>query len=213
MPTSIFIIEALEIVRKGLLSALSSFSEFAVVGDAATLEVALPNLLQSKPDLVILDVRQKLAESIEQLKSVLPTAHILVFSAVESATDVQEAIHLGASGYIDKEASLHELRAGMTAVMSHRVFISHGSHLRKIPRIAENPTGIDASTLSEREMVVVELLAEGLTNQEIAERLYLSVKTIETYRARIIKKYGLKTRASLFQFAKRIQSNRARSAG
>ena len=140
---------------------------------------------------------------------------ILAFSSNDGPDDAARTLKAGASGFLIKIAGLDEIAVALRAVHLGRVFVSHSHPTAFCPKPAapmtvetQKPstaarTASESPTqLSGREREVLSLLADGMTNKQAAERLFLSVKTVETYRARIMKKHGLRDRVDLVQFAR-----------
>ena len=143
---------------------------------------------------------------LRSLQERAPQARILVLTMHADEDYLREALRLGASGYVVKSAADQELLAAIRAVMRGGVYI-HPSMTRilleNLMPVNQSPTHDPWDDLSEREQQVIRRVALGYTNREIAEQLHLSVKTVETYRARAMEKLGLKTRAQLVQYAAR----------
>jgi two-component system response regulator NreC len=146
-------------------------------------------------------------QTIEQVVRMAPSARVLVLTMHDDAVYMQAALRAGASGYIVKKAADIELLTAIRAVHHGRTFVDltrpgeppPGAELGRVSR--DSPAGGHTKPLSQRETEVLQLLAQGHTNQEAADRLAVSVKTIEKHRKRLSDKLGLKTRAQLFRFA------------
>jgi len=138
-----------------------------------------------------------------RLRAAAPSAKVLVVTMHDDPAYVRSAIAMGAVGYINKSAADTELIHAIQAVMRGRVFIDAGDAARSAlipaPKRASGKSPVDA--LSEREREVLRQVARGYTNQQIAGEIGLSVKTVESYRARLMRKLGLKERADLVRVA------------
>jgi DNA-binding NarL/FixJ family response regulator len=197
---SVLIVDDHELLRVGLRARLEREPEIAVVGEAESAEraVAMARLLQ--PQLILLDLlmpRKSGYEALPELAEAAPGAKILVVSSQASPSAVRRALASGAAGYLPKRASDRELVAAI------RLLSNGGGYVE--PELGAKLVTPGSSSaldpLSERERDVVCLIALGYTNQEIAKKLFISVRTIDTHRAHIMSKLRLETRAELVMFA------------
>jgi two-component system, NarL family, response regulator NreC len=190
----VLIVDDHELLRAGLRSRLEGEHGIAVVGEADTAERAVSMARKLQPDLVLLDLllpRKSGIEVIPEIAHVAPEARVLIVSSQAAPSSVRRALSAGAAGYLPKRASDRELVAGGGGYVDPDL----GAKL-------VNPNSSPAlEPLSERERDVVHLLALGHTNQEIGEKLFISVRTVDTHRAHIMRKLQLETRAELVMFA------------
>jgi two-component system response regulator NreC len=157
-----------------------------------------------KPDVVLMDVVMPGPTGIEATPAVLneaPEAKVLVLSMQDDPRYVREAFSAGASGYVLKEAADAEVVDAVREVHGGGRYVHPTLGARLVAADAEERARADEDPLSDREREVLRLLALGHTNQEIAEMLYLSVRTVETHRAHIMQKLRLATRAELVRYA------------
>ncbi len=197
---SIVICDDHALVRAGLRSRLEREPDISVLGEAATAEQALATTRALHPDVVLLDLlmpRRSGYEVIPDLVLRAPGARVLVLSAQATPSWVRRALSAGAAGYLPKRASDRELVAAIRQVAGGDGYVDPdlGAKLvvdAALPALAP---------LSDRERDVLHLLALGYTNQEIAGRLFISVRTVDTHRAHIMLKLNLDTRAELVMFA------------
>lgn len=205
--TSVLIVDDHAVVRKGLRLMIESQSDLSVVGEAGTLAEAMQIAERTKPKIITLDLSMpgpSGVASVDRLRAAAPDARILVVTMHDDPAFVRSAVAMGASGFVSKSAADSELVAAIRAVARGRVFIdsaeraSLGSVLGLRP---DRPKTRPIDTLSEREREVLRDVARGHTNQQIADRVGLSVKTVESYRARLMKKLDLKDRADLVRLA------------
>jgi DNA-binding NarL/FixJ family response regulator len=197
---SVLIVDDHELLRAGLRSRLERESGIAVVGEADTAERAILLARRLQPDVILLDLllpRKSGYEAIPELADVAPQAKVLVISSQAAPSSVRRALSAGASGYLPKRSSDREL---VTAI---RFVADGGGYVEpELGAKLVNPTGSPAlEPFSERERDIVHLLALGYTNQEIAKKLFISVRTVDTHRAHIMRKLRLDTRAELVMFA------------
>lgn len=194
------------VLRSGLKMLLNAQEDMIVVGEATDGQQALNAVREHTPDLLILDLTMPKMDGLHvlhQLKRAFPAVRVLVLTMHEEEGYLRRALEAGAAGYCPKSAADAELISAIRAVMRGNVYI-HPSHakllLDKMLPITSELSSASAE-LSERERAVLKLVALGHTNQEIADQLSLSVKTVESYRARGMEKLGLASRAALVRYA------------
>lgn len=196
----VLIVDDHELLRAGLRSRLEPEAEISVVGEADTAERAVLMARRLQPDLIVLDLllpRKSGDEVIPELADVAPQARVLVVSSQASPSSVRRALSAGAAGYLPKRASDRELVAAIRLVAEGGGYVDPELGAKLV-----TPNGSPAlDPLSERERDIIQLLALGYTNQEIAAKLFISVRTVDTHRAHIMRKLQLDTRAELVMFA------------
>lgn len=206
--TRILIVDDHAMLRSGIKLLIGSQTDLEVVGEAGTLQDAIQLAPKVEPDVITLDLSMPGGAGVagvQRLRDAAPGAKILVLTMHDDPAYVRSAMAMGASGYVVKSAADTELISAIRAVARGRVFVDIQSNgpMRSVfePSApgADRPTPI--SSLSEREREVLVEVAKGYTNQQIADRVGLSVKTIESYRARLMQKLGLKDRADLMRLA------------
>jgi two-component system, NarL family, response regulator NreC len=200
----LLIIDDHQLVRSGLRRLLENEEDMAVEDEAGTAYDAVRLARLHKPDVVLLDVVMPGGsglDAIPEIKDAAPDARILALSMQDDPSYVRRAFATGASGYVLKEAADDELLAAVREVAEGGRYVD--PHLGARLAAADAAAAAEAADdpLSGREREVLRLLALGHTNQEIAQMLYLSVRTAETHRARIMQKLGLTTRAELVRYA------------
>lgn len=196
------------VLRSGLRLLLDAQPDFKVVGEASDGREALKLAADLKPDLILLDLTMpglSGMEALPALRKAAPAARVLILTMHDDEGYLKQALRNGASGYVLKKAADSELIAAARAVLRGEVYV-HPSMTKALledllpPASAVVPTD-PWEALTEREQEVLTLVALGHTSAEIASRLSLSPKTVETYRARGMEKLGLRSRAALVQFA------------
>jgi two-component system response regulator NreC len=192
------------LVRSGLRRLLESEQAFEVVGEASDADQAVEAVGHQHPDVLLLDVvmpgRSGIA-AIPDLLAVSPETRILVLSMQDDPSYVRQAFSAGAHGYLLKEAADAELVQAIQDVATGHRYVHPALGARLAAAEADAHDRAEADPLSEREHEVLHLLALGHTNQEIAKQLFISVRTAETHRARIMQKLRLSSRAELVRYA------------
>jgi two-component system response regulator NreC len=195
------------VLRAGLRLLLTNQNEFEVVGEAASGTETLTLAEQLQPDLILLDLNMPALGGLDALPALcklVPSARILILTMHDDPQYLRQALKHGASGYVLKKAADAELLSAMRAVLRGEVYV-HPSMTRILleDMLPESQLASEDlwDSLSEREREVLKMVALGHTSAEIAEQLNLSVKTVETYRARGMEKLGIRTRAALVKFA------------
>lgn len=196
------------VLRAGLTALLNAEADMTVVGEAGDGAASLPVVADRQPDVVLLDINMPNMgglEALGELRKVAPKSRVLILTMHDDQTYLRQALAQGAAGYVLKEAADTELLTAIRTVYHGGAFL-HPSHAQSL--LAPTPVATagqtnsnDLSLLSERELEVLKLIALGHANKEIAEMLFLSVKTVETYKTRIMEKLNLTSRAALVRFA------------
>jgi two-component system response regulator NreC len=186
---------------------IENHAEYEVVGEAGNGTDALHKARELKPDLILLDVNMPDMDGLTvlpKLRAESPQSRVLILTMHDDAAYLRRGLEAGASGYVLKNAVDQELLLAIRAVLRGETYI-HSAMTQKLVNILNTPREPEQSdpwaALSEREFEVMRLVALGYTNGEIAEELFLSVKTVETYRSRGMEKLNLETRAQLVQSA------------
>ena len=198
------------VLRAGLKLLIGAEPDMDVVGEAADGPETIGRAQATAPQVVLLDLSMPgagSAQTIGELVRLSPSPRVLVLTMHDDPASMQAALLAGASGYIVKKAADLELLMAIRLVHRGRTFVDltrpgerqPGQQVRRVSR--DSPAAGQPRPLSQREAEVLRLLAQGHTNQEAADQLAVSVKTIETHRKRLSDKLGLKSRAQLFRFA------------
>ena len=206
-PLRILLVDDHRILREGLCALLTREPGFAVVGQLGDGDGTLKTVRREPPDLVVLDVHLPDMNGIEvarRILAVFPEVKVIMLTSDHSHESVHEALLAGVSGYVIKENASEELVQAIRAVVAGQLFLCPevstdiiASYRRgQLPNIA--PPGPPLST---REREVLKLLAGGLRTKEIAERIGISAKTVETYRHRLMEKLQLTSVAELTRYA------------
>jgi two-component system, NarL family, response regulator NreC len=192
------------LVRSGLRRLLESEAVFDVVGEASDAEEAVTGIAELQPDVLLLDVVMPGRSGIDalgDLRAASPATRVLVLSMQDDPSYVRQAFAAGADGYLVKEAADADLVQAIQDVANGHRYVHPSLGARLATLDAEAHERAEADPLSGREHEVLRLLALGHTNQEIAKLLFISVRTAESHRARIMQKLHLSSRAELVRYA------------
>jgi DNA-binding NarL/FixJ family response regulator len=196
-----------ELIRRGLMAELSDRAEWTIVAEAANGRQAVKLAAELAPDIAILDLTMPELNGLDatrEIRAATPDTRILIVTAHESEQLVREVLDAGAMGYVLKSDAGRALLQAVDALLDGRpYFTSRIAHmvLEGYLRSGAAPGGEEAATLSPRERQIVQLLAEGQSNKEVARTLNVSVKTVETHRSNIMRKMGFGSLADLVRYA------------
>ena len=206
MSISVFLVDDHTIVRDGLRSLLEAHGDMKIVGEAANGRDAVKAVRKIQPDVVIMDILMadlNGIEATEQICREYPATRVLVLSMQSSSESILRALRAGARGYLFKESAGRELIQAIHAV--------HAGHRYLSAKVSDQVVGAclkqeeefrdPLSVLSQREREVLQLVVEGKTSAEIADILFLSAKTIETYRSRLMQKLRIRDIPGLIKLA------------
>jgi DNA-binding NarL/FixJ family response regulator len=192
------------IVRSGIRLLLDNQPDMEVVAEASDGVEAIDEALSSRPDLCILDVgmpRMTGLQATREIRSHLPDARVLILSMHDDENYLFEALHAGASGYVLKREADQDLVNAIRAVARGEAFLTNAAERSIIRRWMDDGAVGPAVPLTPREEEVVKLIAEAYTNAQIAGILHLSEKTIESHRANVLRKLGMRDRVELVRYA------------
>ena len=201
----VFIVDDHPLVRRGLMSLVTDEPGLQVCGEIRTMQGALTQILQERPDLVIVDLSLKDGHGLDLIKQVRDGNSVirtLALSIHDASIFAERALQAGAAGYLNKCCANEELALAIRQVLAGRIYLSAVDSERLLRRVSQGETSTtDVDKLSDRELAVFQRIGEGLTTRQIAEQLTLSHKTVETHRERIKKKLGLTNSATLMRRA------------
>jgi DNA-binding NarL/FixJ family response regulator len=196
----VLLVDDHQLLRAGLRSRLEGERDIAVVGEADSAETAVVMARSVQPELVLLDLllpRKSGYDAIPELSAVAPNAKILIVSSLAAPSAVRQALSAGADGYLPKRSSDRQLLDAIRQIAGGSGYVDPELGA-KLVNPDDSP---ELAPLSERERDILHLLALGYTNQEIANKLFISVRTVDTHRAHVMQKLGIETRAELVMFA------------
>ncbi|APV44352.1 DNA-binding response regulator, NarL/FixJ family [Dehalogenimonas formicexedens] len=211
--TRILIVDDHAIVRSGLTSILAGEDKMHIIGEAADGNEAITKATALQPDVILLDILMPRCTGLEALPVIrekAPAARILMLTVSAEEKDLFTALKYGAQGYLLKGSGITEVVSAIRRVASGEVILSPqmaGSLVSEFRQRQANKEDID---LSPREMEVLKLVGDGLTNSEIAEKMFLGESTVRTYLSRLLDKLQLRNRAAAVAYATRrgLSSNK-----
>jgi DNA-binding NarL/FixJ family response regulator len=196
----ILLVDDHQLIRSSLRTRLDREPDLMTVGEADTVPQAVRKARALRPDVMLLDLvlpRRSGSDAIPELLEVAPSTRILVVSSLAQPTSVRRALAAGAHGYVPKRASDTELIQAIHRIAAGERYVD--PELGAALVVGDGVPALEP--ISDRERDVLPLLALGYTNQEIGKKLYISVRTVDTHRAHIMRKLELATRAELVLFA------------
>ncbi len=203
----IVIVDDHPIVRQGLAQLIEQEDDLHICGQAEDAHEAIRAIRELNPDLVIVDISLRTSSGIDLIKDIkaqFPALPVLTLSMHDEALYAERALRAGARGYIMKQEAPEEVVTAIRRVLAGTTYVSQGMAAKMVNKIVAGPGEKNASPvdrLSDRELEVFRLIGEGYGTREMAEKLYLSVKTIETYRAHIKEKLNLQDANELLRAA------------
>jgi DNA-binding NarL/FixJ family response regulator len=189
-----------QLIRSSLRARLDREPDLTTVGEAGTVPEAIWTARAVQPDVILLDLvlpRQSGIDAIQDLLAEAPSTRILIVSSLAQPTSVRRALAAGAQGYVPKQASDTELIEAIHRIAAGERYVDPELGAQLV--VADGVPALEP--LSDRERDILSLLALGHTNTEISNKLYISVRTVDTHRAHIMRKLDLATRAELVLFA------------
>jgi DNA-binding NarL/FixJ family response regulator len=210
----VFLLDDHEVVRRGVreLLEVDSHGEIEVVGEAGTADEALRRLPAVRPDVAVLDVRLPDGDGVEvcrEIRSNHPEVRCLMLTSFADDEALFDAIMAGAAGYVLKQVRGHDLVDNVTRVAAGQSLLDPNVTATVLERLRRGPEeDPGAPHLTDQERKILDLLAEGLTNRQIGERLYLAEKTVKNYVSNLLMKLGMHRRTEAAVYATRLADRR-----
>ncbi len=209
-PTRVFLLDDHEIVRRGLRELLEAEDDLIVVGEAGTAAEALTGIPATSPDVAVLDVRLPDGDGVEvcrEIRSGHPEVHCLMLTSYADDEALFSAILAGAAGYVLKQIRGTDLVDAIRRVAEGQSLLDPSATARVLERLrspqAEEPAE-DLSSLTDQERRILDHIAEGLTNRQIGERMFLAEKTVKNYVSNVLMKLGMSRRSEAAAYAARL---------
>jgi DNA-binding NarL/FixJ family response regulator len=214
--TRIFIVDDHALIRRGLATLIGSESDMEVCGQAEDAASGLQEIIKLQPDLVIVDISLKGNSGLELIKNIKafsPKIQILVLSMHHESIYALRVLKAGARAYVMKQDVINKVVEAIRRIRNGHLYVSDNVASQMLNRLVAGDSPEDSSpvaSLSDRELEIVNLIGNGLLTREIAVRLHVSVKTVETHRAHIKDKLNLRNATQLVQFCVRwVEENNA----
>jgi DNA-binding NarL/FixJ family response regulator len=210
--TRIFLVDDHEIVRRGVADLFDDEPDLEVVGEAATVAEAMARIPTVDVDVAVLDVRMPDGNGVElcrDLRSLLPDLRCLILTSYSDDEALLNAIMAGASGFVLKQVLGNDLITAVRKVGAGESLLDSKTTAALMKRIrTDRPDGGPLAGLTEQERAVFDLVGEGMTNRQIAERLYLAEKTVKNYVSHILAKLGMQRRTQAAVLAAELKNRR-----
>jgi DNA-binding NarL/FixJ family response regulator len=206
-PTKVLVVDDHPILRQGLTELLNQQPDFEVCGQAAEVSTALTLIEKTKPEIAILDLSLNGSSGIELLKDIkvrFPKLIVLVLSMHDETVFAPRALKAGALGYVMKQEGPEKILKALRTILKEQVYLSDRMGARMLSQLTGNRSGMEQSPidlLSDRELQVFSMIGQGCSTRMIAEKIHLSVKTVESHRAHIKEKLHLKDSTELVHHA------------
>jgi DNA-binding NarL/FixJ family response regulator len=205
-PAKILVVDDHPIVREGLAMQIAAQGDLCICGEAEDVSSALALVEAARPDVAIVDISLKNGNGLELIRRISERPYnvrMLVWSMYPENLYAERALQAGAHGYLHKGKATGHVLDAIRTVLAGELYVSGETTGRLLQRVVGRPAsaGAPVDALSNRELEAFELMGHGMTTEAIAEKMFVSPKTIETYRARIKDKLGLRNATELIQRA------------
>jgi DNA-binding NarL/FixJ family response regulator len=210
---NIFLVDDHVLFREGLKAIISRKSQYDIIGEAGNAKEAIQLIRELHPDLILLDIALPDRNGIEltnEIRKISPESRILIVSMHTRIDYILKTFQAGASGFVAKESASEKLLQGIHCVLNGEIFMDSSvsqNVLKRLIHVPEKKVRSPESrydTLSSREQEILILLAEGKATKQIAEKLFISPKTVENHRSNIMQKLGLHSTIDLFRYAMKM---------
>ena len=212
MPIRVFLVDDHEVVRRGVRDLLEAEDDIEVVGEAGTVEEAIRRIPAARPDLALLDVRLPDGDGVElcrDIRSNHPEIQALMLTSFDDDEALFNAMMAGAGGYVLKQVRGNDLIDNVRRVAGGQSTLDPNLTTKLLERLRRhNDEDEEIARLTEQERRILELLAEGLTNRQIADRMILAEKTVKNYVSNLLAKLGMARRTEAAVYAARLQERR-----
>jgi two-component system, NarL family, response regulator DevR len=215
MTVRVFLLDDHEIVRRGVRELLETVDDFEVVGEAGTAEEGLARIPPTKPDVAIIDMRLPDGNGVEvcrEVRSREPDVQCLILTSFADDEALFDSIMAGAAGYLLKQIKGTDLVDAVRRVAGGQSLLDPEVTARVLERLRKGDEEDErVARLTDQERKILDLIAEGMTNRQIAERLFLAEKTVKNYVSNLLSKLGMERRTEAAVFAARMQEHKKQS--
>lgn len=215
MATRVFLLDDHEVVRRGVRELIEAEDDMVVVGEAGTAEEATGRIPATSPNVAVLDVRLPDGDGIEvcrDIRSKHPEIACIMLTSFADDEAVYAAIMAGAAGYVLKQVRGSDLIDAIRRVVAGESLLDPQVTTRLLERLRHQGADDELAMLSEQERKILDLIAEGLTNRQIGERMYLAEKTVKNYVSNLLSKLGMSRRTEAAVYAARLAERRSKGS-
>lgn len=215
MATRVFLLDDHEVVRRGVRELIEAEDDMVVVGEAGTAEEATGRIPATSPNVAVLDVRLPDGDGIEvcrDIRSKHPEIACIMLTSFADDEAVYAAIMAGAAGYVLKQVRGSDLIDAIRRVAAGESLLDPQVTTRLLERLRHQGADDELAMLSEQERKILDLIAEGLTNRQIGERMYLAEKTVKNYVSNLLSKLGMSRRTEAAVYAARLAERRSKGS-
>ncbi|MGQ0831075.1 MAG: response regulator [Microthrixaceae bacterium] len=212
MAVRVFLLDDHEVVRRGVRELIEGEEDMVVVGEAGTAEEATGRIPATSPNVAVLDVRLPDGDGIEvcrDIRSKHPEIACIMLTSFADDEAVYAAIMAGAAGYVLKQVRGSDLVDGIRRVATGESLLDPSVTTRLLDRLRNHGGDDELAALSEQERKILDLIAEGLTNRQIGERMFLAEKTVKNYVSNLLSKLGMSRRTEAAVYAARLAERRS----
>jgi DNA-binding NarL/FixJ family response regulator len=212
MPTRVFLLDDHEIVRRGLRELLEAEDDLEVVGEAGTAEEAYGRIPATSPNVAVLDVRLPDGDGIEvcrEIRARHPEIACIMLTSFSEDDAVYAAIMAGAAGYVLKQVKGTDLVDGIRRVAEGQSLLDPSVTTRVLERLRHRDDDDELAMLTDQERKILELIAEGMTNRQIGETMFLAEKTVKNYVSSLFSKLGMSRRTEAAAYGARLSERRS----
>jgi two-component system, NarL family, response regulator DevR len=211
MPTRVFLLDDHEVVRRGLRELIEGEDDLTIVGEAGTAAEALERIPATRPDVAVLDVQLPDGDGVEvcrDIRSAHPEIACVMLTSFADDEAVYASIMAGAAGYLLKQVRGTDLVAGIRTVGAGGSLLDPAVTARVLDRLRHREEADELAALTDQERKILGLIAEGMTNRQIGEQLYLAEKTVKNYVSNLLAKLGMSRRTEAAAYAARLAERR-----
>jgi DNA-binding NarL/FixJ family response regulator len=209
MTVRVFLLDDHEVVRRGVRELLEVEEDFEVVGEAGTAEEALTRIPSARPDVAVVDMRLPDGNGVEvcrEVRSANPSVQCVVLTSFADDEALFDSIMAGAAGYLLKQIKGADLVDAIRRVAAGQSLLDPNVTARVLERLRKGPEEDERlARLTDQERKILDLIAEGLTNRQIGERMFLAEKTVKNYVSNLLSKLGMERRTEAAVFAARLK--------
>jgi two-component system, NarL family, response regulator DevR len=217
MTVRVFLLDDHEVVRRGVRELLEVEDDFEVVGEAGTAEEALARIPSALPDVAVVDMRLPDGNGVEvcrEVRSANPSVQCVVLTSFADDEALFDSIMAGAAGYLLKQIKGADLVDAIRRVAAGQSLLDPNVTARVLERLRKGPEEDERlARLTDQERKILDLIAEGLTNRQIGERMFLAEKTVKNYVSNLLSKLGMERRTEAAVFAARLNKPKSEETG